>query len=687
MGKTTLVKHLTYTIVQGLAPVSLHGFLPVLVFLKDLWPIYDKISTSPHVTFPLLLKSYLERKIAALTWEEVRCFLERKRALFLLDGLDEVPEHLRRALLKIIASFWLENKNNRFLFTGRPHGMDDAVKKYFAQEIQEIQPLTDKMMEEFIRKWFQVVSGQSRDCAEVKAEQMIGDIKINEYVKVFTENPLFLTAVCVIYMDNQKLPEQRADLYLRIIENLLYRRFDQRIDSQKVSRIDEYFKLLAFHMMTKHLKTIDVMEAKELLTRVFFTGNNESFSPNNKQIKALLNEIELQYGLLKRVSEGEMGFVHLSYQEFLAARYIFYMDMDYSQFLKKSWWEETLVLYIGLVSQKSKDKANNKANNIVKEILNRSPQDMKNLHRVWLLGARALRDIQEDKREAAVTALAREKLLTIIHSKVFQKEHLEAGEILGILGDPRIKPPPLVRVTAGEFIMGSDEIKRAHYSHRVYLDEFFIGKYPVTNEEFKVFIEDDGYEKKEFWTPEGWQWRTVKNILEPLLWYERMWNGPNFPVVGVSWYEAAAYARWLSRNTKENYVLPREAQWEKAARGSSGLIYPWGNEFDKNLCNSSESGLHRSSPAGVIPGGESHYGCMDMAGNVREWCADWHGEDYYKEGPVKNPPGRLKDIGRVTHGGSWLNDAQYCQAAHRLWHLPHKRFEFLGFRMVRLSRQ
>lgn len=687
MGKTTLIKHLTYTIIQGQAPVSLNGFLPVVVFLKDLWPIYEKIRTSTPADFPLLLKSYLENKVTALTWEEVRCFLEQDRALFLLDGLDEIPEHLRPELVEIINAFWLKNKNNRFLLTGRPQGMDDSVKKNFGRFLQEIQPLNDKMIKEFIYKWFQVISGLSPAVAEVTAKQMISDINVNEYVKVFTQNPLFLTAVCVLYMDNRQLPEQRVELYQRIMENLLYRRIRQGIDPQMASQVDKYLKLLAFRMMTKTLTTIDVEETKELLTQSFSTGNNELFSPNKNQVEALFKEIESRFGLLKLVREREIEFVHLSFQEFLAARYISYMDMDYSQFLEKSWWEETLLLYIGLVNQESIDKANNKANNIVQEILNRSPQDMKILHRLWLLGARALRDIQEYKREAAVTALAREKLVTIIHSKFFQKKHLEAGEILGVLGDPRIKPPPLVRVEPGEFIMGSNEIQNEQPIHKVYLDEFFIGKYPVTNEEYKAFIEDDGYEKEEFWSPEGWQWKEKENISEPSHWYERKWNGPNFPVVGVSWYEADAYARWMSRNTKENYTLPTEAQWEKAARGSSGLIYPWGNEFDKNLCNSRECGLARTSPVGIFPGGESHYGCMDMAGNVWEWCADWYGEDYYKESPKKEPPGPLKGTTRVFRGGCWFNNARLCRGASRFWFPQRYRQNTMSFRLVKLTRQ
>jgi formylglycine-generating enzyme required for sulfatase activity len=211
-----------------------------------------------------------------------------------------------------------------------------------------------------------------------------------------------------------------------------------------------------------------------------------------------------------------------------------------------------------------------------------------------------------------------------------------------------------------------------------------IGKYPVTNEEFKVFMSDAGYKKQEFWTPEGWEWLKKENVTEPGYWHDRKWNGPNFPVVGVSWYEASAYAKWLSQTTGAEYAMPSEAQWEKAARGGKGLIYPWGNDFDKNKCNSSESGLGRTSPVGIFPGDNSPYGCMDMAGNVWEWCADWYGEDYYKKSPAKNPKGPSNGSHRVIRGGSWVFNHWYCRGASRFfWNHPASRDNDLGFRLAR----
>jgi formylglycine-generating enzyme required for sulfatase activity len=209
-----------------------------------------------------------------------------------------------------------------------------------------------------------------------------------------------------------------------------------------------------------------------------------------------------------------------------------------------------------------------------------------------------------------------------------------------------------------------------------------IGKYPVTNEEFKEFIDDGGYDKKEFWTREGWLWREEKAISKPVYWHDRKWNGSNFPVVGISWHEAEAYANWLSKRTGHQYRLPTEAEWEKAARGTKGFKYPWGEDFDKNLCNSYESGLHRTSPVGISPKGKSSYNCFDMAGNVWEWCSDWYEDKYYANSPNRNPDGPSNGAFRVFRGGSWRDGAGGCRSAVRDRNDPRDRVGALGFRLL-----
>lgn len=686
MGKTTLIKHLAYTITQGIGEVSLAGYLPVVVLLKDLWPLYDihekeSGGTGAALTFQTLLASYLEKHVVGLTPVEVEHYCSRERALFLIDGLDEVPAHLRGNIVEMLSIFRLKHKNNRFLLTGRPHGIDAGVREHFGADLHRIEPLDNAKVEVFIKKWFTIVSGQAAGLAETTSGEMIADVRSNEYVVVFTENPLLLTAVCILYQDNKRLPDQRADLYNRVVANLLYRRFHHLLPEQSAG-IEQYLKLLAFRMQERNLKKIDVGEARDMLKEVFPAGKLPQ--QYNGDIHIFFEEIEPRCGLLKRGGEGELEFFHLTFQEFLAARHLQYTEIDYKQYLEKPWWEETILLYTGLFEREYKDKANRLAD----EIMDYFHKDKRCLRRLWLLRAKALRDLQEFKRDNAILGKARTKLLAIIGSQAPSlEERFEAGEILGQLGDPCINAlsPSIVTIPAGKFPIGSEKYDREKPVRRIYLDEFMIGKYPVTNQEFRAFIDDKGYETKDYWTPEGWRWRQEQKVSEPRYWHDRQWNGPNFPVVGVNWYEAAAYAAWLSKKTGNRYCLPTEAQWEKAARGSYGLIYPWGDTFEKNMCNSAESGLDRTSPVGIFPGGVSPYGCLDMAGNVWEWCGDWYDEKYYNESPSKNPQGPVSGgEKRVMRGGSWNYLSDFLRCASRGNGTPRLKFSHVGFRVVRV---
>jgi len=197
----------------------------------------------------------------------------------------------------------------------------------------------------------------------------------------------------------------------------------------------------------------------------------------------------------------------------------------------------------------------------------------------------------------------------------------EASEEEEVRRGPRVvqSGDKMVRVPKGSFLYGEDKRKKT-------IDyDFEIDIYPVTNQQFQDFIEDGGYDEKQkkHWTDDVWKWKKKEKVFQPRLWEGAKWNQPDHPVVGISWYEADAYAyaKWAGK------PLPSDEEWEKAARGTEGRVYPWGDDFDSAKCNSQESGSDGTTSVTTYVHGLSPYGCYDMAGNVWEWTNSWYDEE------------------------------------------------------------
>jgi formylglycine-generating enzyme required for sulfatase activity len=271
-----------------------------------------------------------------------------------------------------------------------------------------------------------------------------------------------------------------------------------------------------------------------------------------------------------------------------------------------------------------------------------------------------------------------------------------------------LTPADMIRVPSGKFIMGAspkeqemilqfgwspnwiDRVKPLVESsgppHEVYLDSFYIFKHEVTNRQYKAFVDATGH------TP-------------PEIWSRASFNHPDQPVVCVSWNDANAFCTWAGMR------LPTEAEWEKAARGSEGLAYPWGNAWDASKLRSANSIANRpletfnvwsswqrtmfsvhgseASPArvGSYPEGASPYGVMDMAGNVWEWVADWYDPHYYAESPERNPKGPPTGQRRVLRGGGWDVPKSVTYTWYRETFMPpHDKRTVTGFRCASSER-
>jgi formylglycine-generating enzyme required for sulfatase activity len=339
-------------------------------------------------------------------------------------------------------------------------------------------------------------------------------------------------------------------------------------------------------------------------------------------------------------------------------------------------WEETTILATGLAAEND--------DQLVQALIQINP----------VLAGRCLDEGQAQVDQAVRQTVIETLLATIARPEVALRVRIAAGEVLGYLGDPRLGG--LVTVPAGKFLMGSDP-KKGRYAgddeqpqHTLYLPEYRIGKYPLTNAEYEGFIEAGGYRERRWWTEAGWAEKNNPHYekepwLEPRYWQASR-NKPNQPVVGVSWYEAVAYCRWLSEQTGQLYRLPTEAEWEKAARGPDGRVYPWGKTFEASRLNAreGEQQVRTTTPVGIYLNGGSPFGAFDCAGNVWEWCATkWQKPYPYDAEEDEWSAQYLQgERDRVLRGGSGYFNLSGVRCACRLRRYPHVRFDLRGMRLV-----
>ena len=224
--------------------------------------------------------------------------------------------------------------------------------------------------------------------------------------------------------------------------------------------------------------------------------------------------------------------------------------------------------------------------------------------------------------------------------------------------------PIIVVIPAGFFWMGSE---RDHENemprHRVWVDAFGLGRFPATNKEYRIFVEEEQ-------TP------------PPPFWLEAMFSGPEQPVVGVSWDDATAYCQWLSRRMKQPFRLPSEAEWERAARGNfQGALYPWGDEPPSERPFPGYD-MKTGGPEKVSAGIANDFGLYHMCEGVHEWCSDYYDARYYHYGPERNPLGPSFGQRRASRGGSWRHRIKFSRCAARSSLPPSFKYADYGFRVA-----
>ncbi len=685
--------------------------------------------------------------------------------LLMFDGVDEVDpedrERVREAIEGLVREFAAQPRN-RYLVTSR------TIAYFGAAEVSgfrkcDVQPLTPDQRDSLIRSWCGVA--YPGDEARKQAADLCGRIAASdERVRSLAVTPLMTTIFALVHYDRRELPRQRAELYEHAVRILLtepYKEGEAKAGLEKWGGLDwetrrNRLARIAFelHVLRERGDALPEDDLLDLIWPAFGPAADEKKARDEARRFARL--VADRGGLLEEENRRYGFFTHRTFREFLAGRYLAEentpdeQSIFLSAHLADDHWAEPARLAAGYLAIAGERRANDFLKLLAG--LGASPADRAS---ALALAGLALSDLPADRvlpdtRQSLTAAML--EAFTANPPTVEPILRRPLGLALGALGDPRFVAaivsnanailPQLVTIPEGKFRMGTSDddiaklakseidwrsvewFKNEQPSHKVSLSEFAIGKYPVTNAEYRLFWEAKGYENQDYWSDDGWRWlngqleadlsiydkdfrkrvedwlkgRPVDKRRQPFFWDDPQWNGLNLPVVGVTWYEAEAYCKWLSAVTGEKYRLPTEAEWEKAARTpppapplagntpGEGRLWPWGDEWDPNKCNSEESKFGATTPAGMYPDGTYPNGPLDMVGNVWEWCADWWQTGVYKEREgkeVRDPIGPSSGSARVVRGGSWYSYRGYSRAAVRNWYDPALFLNYIGFRVGR----
>jgi formylglycine-generating enzyme required for sulfatase activity len=771
-GKTTFVNYLTYHLAEAAANGSTSD-LPQP--LQDLWPVRLILrEVASHLppeecgTAAMLwdaVHADLSQRLGASAADRLLPTLQRRLlrsgGLFLLDGLDEVPEagRRRRCLLEAIqALIDCLPDGGRVVLTARPYAYADPDWQLPDLPILSLAPFNEGQVTYFVDRWYQAVRpamGWTPATAEERGRRLAQALQERPRLGDLASRPLLLTLMATLHTSWGQLPEDRADLYEESVKLLLARwqraREVRTADGEREQQpglatalgitepaVRTALEKLAYQAHQRQGSSAqrddapaDVPEGEVLM--VFAPLLPEDINP-----RRVLAYLENRTGLLMGRREHVYAFLHRSFQEYLAACHLADTERDFGARLRElvwedlDWWREVFLLGVGKKRQGGLGDAVNVVNALVPE----GPVDVTEITETYwraaVLAGEALLDLNlagetaGRPHYAALLKRVRRWLVTLVEGgHLPARERAEAGDLLGRLGDPRFdpgfyylprryrgEPEPswgFVKIPAGPFVMGENPPQELEIPY-----DYWVARYPVTVAQFGAFVDARGYETPEWWTPTGWAWRrgewdstveegSLKDWLErrpvrlrgaPMEWAEQR-AFPTRPVVYVSWFEAMAYANWLTTALCEQqearhavpladgYVvrLPTEAEWEKAARSGDSRRFPWGDEeWDPERANIFEDDIRQPTPVGIYPRGVTPHHLHDMAGNVFEWTVSLHQSHPYRRDDGRND---LRAEGsRVVRGGSWSNDEWRARCACRFRLTPDFFDDNVGFRVL-----
>ena len=721
-GKTTFMKYIALHLALGQGEAL--GLKPRLPFLVPLSAYANVLANGEMPLDRFIADYYRERGVSHAIGPILEEALKHGGAWLLLDGLDEVRDAgQRRVVVDRVCDFFTaqRRRGNKFLLTSRIVGYKEI--RPVVEGLGEC-TLVDFEKEEttlFVEKWTAALERAARGSTPVAAqeaakerEELLTAVEHNAGVRRLASNPLLLMILALMKRQGVTLPERRAELYQNYIQTLLNQWNLVRGLGRPTTpalNVAKTVKVLAPLALWMHETSpgVGLVKQEELRRKLEAIFADRQESDSQQAADQFLADVRDHAGLLLERGAREYGFLHLTFQEYLAAVALAQQGQQgiepvvrmLGEHLGDDSWHEVSLLtigYLGIVQQREEAAAA-----VLLELVQSQPGEPgqavilagEAVHDVWPGG------VTPKCRAAVIQALGQ---VMKNDQKVKSVKRAASGRVLAKLGDPRQEVVDLKKIEwrdipQGPFRMGEE--KKSFEYHIRYA--YKMSRYPITNAQYQAFVEAGGYKTKDFWQEAKaagvWSVGQVKGRFDD---YPREgpydrgepFNLPNHPVVGVTWYEALAFTRWLTDRMHEGEVLPRdweirlpsEPEWEKAARGPESRKYPWGNEPDPNRANYDQTEIGTTSAVGCFPGGASPYGVKDMSGNVWEWTRSVYADYPYPEDEKgcqeREHLAASNDKSRVLRGGAFSYADFYLRCACRVNNAPDYRGHYIGFRVV-----
>ncbi len=787
-GKSSFVRHLTARLARARldgaeAYEGTRDLLPIFVILRRLVPHLRNLKLkglTKDRRQPLLLDALKETVLEFVGECDAKAFGEAARdalvdgkCFLVLDGLDEVPTDLRPAVAETVAAAVEKYALPRVIVTCRVRSYQSGAVLTGFQD-HELAPFTKEQVQRFVAGWYgaqqrhgHVTSAEAKERTE-DLQQAAGGLH------ELAQNPMLLTTMALIHQQNIGLPRQKVLLYDEAVKVLLVR-WQKRIGFagavsgelaevlQDATRIRPVLERLAFEVHLAEEADAAAEEQGEMSGldwgRIVQILKEDKYLGSTSLAEAFLDYVDQRAGILVGRGGGpgeplRYSFPHRTFQEYLAGCYLVAETDDavgavYERAAAGDFWY--LAVQLGAEELVYSRRFPSLVQRLALGLYPSGGKRDESARRasLWATWMATLLEAQPGgvassgpESWKSFLGRCRKRLCALLGKGLPVRERVEVGRLLAKLGDPRpevmtVEGMEFCRVPAGPFWMGSDDSDELAFGDEKPITrqevnyDYWMARYPVTQAQFRLFVEAGGYRDYRYWSEaqaaERWMAETGFDRRQGPVSYGERFDLSNHPVVGVSWFEALAFTRWLTAEYRERgwlpdgwcISLPSELEWEKAARGGEQVLVsalgegiemvqgwickalqaeqqenpeprrfvPWTGGFEADRLNWSGQRLGATSAPGLFPKGSSPVGCEEMCGNVWEWTRSIWGEVPYPTAAADRRD--REDFSnssefRVWRGGSFADYRQGVRCAYRYRGPPDFQFFDVGFRVALL---